>query len=622
MIRQSQGWQFPLVCTLCVLAYLPAITDFFVLDDVNSIFLSRFSGNPSLLIDQGLIRLISERYLNRILYWIGIEVWGGTASGFHILKLALHAINGALIWLLLRSIQSITQTALNSTALIVAVAFFLLHPLQTQTVNYISQSGAQLELIFNLICLLLYIRVRTSIAFNWHVFFQGLLGVLAFFAAILSKPSGMSILLQLALFELTLLPKAKASYSNKYAAAWLIITAGLLVFGLSMDSGAIDTPRISRIDYALSQPYVVIRYLQMIVFPIGLCFDHPSLTWFSYGLGPLFLFILIHIAIWVIGFLIRKPKPITALGIGFIYVSLSTDSSIIPLRDLMVEHRMYLPMTGVTMIVFDLLPAIKRSLVVKSSAVFAILVLLCITVFRNFDWTTKSALWESTLLVNPNSSRALVFFGNEAYQKGQFDVAEEFYHKALISNPTDVAAMNSRALLSIHAGKMDDAMQLLLSASDLQPHDYETNLNLGYWFERSHNFTQAEKYYLQSVKCCPNCAETHLHLGTLLLNTSQLARAKRQLIQATQSEFCPPRGYYNLGYLQLMQRDSSQALANFKLALSMDSNYINALSYMAELEVALEGRDKARPYYKSLLELDRDNKKAMEFFGTNEPQVE
>jgi hypothetical protein len=107
-----------------------------------------------------------------------------------------------------------------------------------------------------------------------------------------------------------------------------------------------ETAAISRNDYLLTQFNVIVTYIRLLFLPINqnLDYDYPlahSLFAFPTFLSFLFLVMLVIVGVWIF----RKSRLIS-FGIFWFFITLSVESSIIPIRDVIFEHRVYLPSVG------------------------------------------------------------------------------------------------------------------------------------------------------------------------------------------------------------------------------------------------------------------------------------
>ena len=112
------------------------------------------------------------------------------------------------------------------------------------------------------------------------------------------------------------------------------------------DSVSRAVQSISRTEYCLAQSRVVVRYLRLLVFPYGQSIQHEVQRPVELGQPRTLAAIAILLAVLGAGFRLYPRSRLLAFSIFWFFLTLSIESSVFPLPDLMVEHRLYLPMVG------------------------------------------------------------------------------------------------------------------------------------------------------------------------------------------------------------------------------------------------------------------------------------
>ena len=276
------------------------------------------------------------------------------------------------------------KTPIPLIALFTAL-IFVAHPIQTQAVAYICQRYASLAALFYMLSVLFYLKgrmvqrssiprkitgenmgqqvvrpSRSGITVQMLALYSLciLSGVLAF----LSKQTAASLPLAILLVEVMCIDSSWAGWKKKLPwlglALLLLVVAVLLVSGKLAGTGSFgelledisretrETETISRWNYLCTQFTVVTTYIRLLFLPLGQNADPvvPFKTGFFDGLTPLaFLFLL---ALMVFAIRVRKKMPAVTFGIFWFFITLLVESSVIPIKDAMFEHRLYLPMFG------------------------------------------------------------------------------------------------------------------------------------------------------------------------------------------------------------------------------------------------------------------------------------
>jgi hypothetical protein len=177
--------------------------------------------------------------------------------------------------------------------------------------------------------------------------------------------------------------------------------------------------RISRWDYLLTQFAVVVTYLRFVFLPINQNLDYDYPIYNTFLTPRVYLSFLLLLAVLGLGvYLLWRSRTgnrayrLIAFGIFWFFITLSVESSIIPLMNVIFEHRIYLPgvgfLTALTAGTFLLLTRFgQKPLPAAGMAGFAIV----ISVFsaaayaRNNVWRTETALWQDCVAKSPQKAR-------------------------------------------------------------------------------------------------------------------------------------------------------------------------------------------------------------------------
>ena len=281
-----------------------------------------------------------------------------------------------------------------------------------------------------------------------------------------SKEVAVSLPIVILLFDRVLL---SGSFSEIWRRRWglylglLAVWAAfaLLQFHVAPRPWAGHTVHVSWFEYARSQPGVILHYLRLVFWPHPLVLDYgwpPAQTPGDILPGTI-----------VVGGLLAATAyafwkwPVWGLLGAWFFLILAPTSSVMPLADLAVEHRMYLPLAAVVAaVVLGGCAWAKRCSATASSqlarrrllalclVVAATLTLTYITCQRNNDYQKEIELWQEAIDNNPNNCRALNNLGNALDDRGRFDEAVAQYRKALEINPGYVKAHYN---LGLRAGK-------------------------------------------------------------------------------------------------------------------------------------------------------------------------
>lgn len=241
-------------------------------------------------------------------------------------------------------------------------------------------------------------------------------------------------------------------------------------------------------------------------------------------------------------------------GILWFFITLSVESSIIPISTIIDEYRVYLPSAGLIICVVTgafLLPRVLLSRFTNSrrfrgycsclgstfnvSRLILIALALAVGVLsiaaheRNAVWGDGIRLWEDTAQKSPSRARVHLCLGNIYQARNMFDKAAEQYLIAVNLAPEFVEAHNNLGAVYQFLKMPDKAMEQFLIAIKLKPDFAEAQLNLGIIYQTLNMPEKAIAQYMAAIKLRPDLAEAHTHLGFIYYKMGQMENARREL---------------------------------------------------------------------------------------------
>jgi tetratricopeptide (TPR) repeat protein len=391
--------------------------------------------------------------------------------GYHIVNIIIHAIAGILVYLLAIDLfgrqqypaNKDTATRESQIVALLAATIFVAHPIQTQSVTYIIQRVSSMAAMFCLLAFLLFILGRNREGLRRGIFW-GASGF-AWLLALGTKQIAMPLPMFLFLYEWY--------FRQKLSLAWLRSRMGLLlgtvavmalvsiVFILSDDTTTYDAREFTLAERLLTQPRVLMRYIGLLLFPhpsrLNLLHDVPV----SHSLidpPTTLLSLLALLAIFALAIRLAPRFRLLSFCIVWFFASLAIESSFISL-EMMFEHRLYLPMVGVSILAASGVHSAFRGSTLRLAPIsLGLIALLSLGTYqRNEVWQSKLALWEDTVAKSPNEYMALNNLGNELRDL------------AIAAFPKYYPARWNMAALSLDMGKNDRALEEFDAALDLRP---------------------------------------------------------------------------------------------------------------------------------------------------------
>jgi tetratricopeptide (TPR) repeat protein len=554
-----------LICIVCLVIYSNTFYSPFVFDD-----LSYIKDNPALISLSNLWPPTGTRYLGYLSFALNYRVAGPGVLGFHIVNLAIHALNAILVYYIVGLTfktpwmdrgRAARNAGASAAIALTASLLFAAHPIQTQAVTYLSQRFASLATLFYLLTIFIFIKWRLSKergrAGRW-------LYLLAFGTAILAQMTKeiaftlpfIIILYEFIFFGDTLALKRRIAHLGPFLLTTVIIPAMLFLpvkafdmagQGISKSMKALqlhELSTLSRYDYLITQLRVIVTYLRLLVLPINQNFeyDYPI---YSSILDPaplislIFLSCLLALGLYALYKSGLKANPyarLGAFGVFWFFITLSIESSVIPIQHVIFEHRLYLPSVGAAMVagalIYHLFERLKRSGAQTGLPLFTAVVLILTVVplgqaayRRNALWKDPVKLYKDVIRKSPNRVPAHTFLGEAYLERGETYKAIEEFNTSIRLKPDDWVARHSLGNAYVDLGKIDRAITEFRAVLKINPAHVKSLNNLGSAYYLKGLLEASLTQYIKALRYRPGHPEAHYNLSLVYKDLGRPERA-------------------------------------------------------------------------------------------------
>jgi len=560
----------------------------FVFDDIFNIVNNpgikdfNYFKDPSMIGEaRGLLPTFKYAFMTRILCYltfaVNYKLGGFDVTGYHVVNILIHLVNSVLVYTLVlltfktpyfssyhedkTSFKTMNQTSIA----LFAALLFVSHPIQTQAVTYITQRFASLAALFYLLAFVLYIKARLSVSRAGMITLY-IASVTSAICAMLSKENSITLPAVIVLYEFMFFRGAfrrRIFCLIPYVAATLIAPIAFLeAKSLLGQAGGVDSAlhefsgSMTRWNYLLTQFRVVVTYIRLLFFPVNqnLDYDFPI----SHALSDLpvllsFVFLLLFFLFAIILFFISRRRVleqrhelrIISFGILWFFITLSVESSVIPLTNVIFEHRVYLPSVGffialVTFILFvtnrmkALLPVPEKAVVILLTTV--VLIFAGVAHARNNLWTDRVRLWEDIVRKSPQKVRPHNFLGKYYEQQGRIEEALEQFKIAINLGPDDLWSRANLGAAYEKLGRFEDAKREYLAAIRVDPKFAATHNNLGVLYGKQGQMEKAMEEFDTALRLDHNFAEAHNNKGIVYERLGQFEKAAGEYRTAITSD--------------------------------------------------------------------------------------
>jgi protein O-mannosyl-transferase len=451
------------VAVITCVAFLNSFAGKFVLDDIQDI-----EQNPALeqLFPPWDAMFVGNRLPARPLpyltFAIDRAIWGVRPFGYHFTNLLIHVIAALALFDIVRitllspRLRGRWGDRAVPLAMVIAM-IWAVHPLQTQAVTYVYQRIESMTGMFCLVSLACYAQAAArATERGWSV--AWLTGsVVAAAAAMGSKENAVVLpLLILAYDWFFVAPEPPAAWPRSLRGRlwyYALLASTWLLIGLQLAAQAKKYQEFGEknhlpLEYALTQSGVILRYLQLAIWPVGQQFDYSGwpVATSAWQVLPALVTIVAMLAATVVATLRRRAWA--WLGVVF-FLALAPTSSIMPIEAVANEHRMYVALAAVVAAIVmgsvDLadwiaarrpgwLPSDPR--VPVAAAAIVIMLLVVTTQFRNQLYSKTGSIWLDVLSKDPDNYRAHWVMASLFDSAGEHELAEQFADKSVRSHPT------------------------------------------------------------------------------------------------------------------------------------------------------------------------------------------
>lgn len=583
-----------LLVVITVAAYFPVLDAGFVWDDdayvTDNATLRSLEGLRQIWLQPG---AVPQYYpLTFTSFWVEYHLWGLQPFGYHLVNVVLHATNAILLWLVLRRLR------LPGAG--IAAAIFALHPIQVESVAWITERKNVLSGLFGLAALLAYLHAEAADGSSrWPAYCAG--GVL-FVGALLSKT--VTCTLPAVLLVIRRWQGRRIDWRAVRTLVPLFLV-GVLMAGATVWMERHHV-RAEGVDFALSPLQRVLVagralwfYPRTLLWPHSLTFIYPRWSidthvWWQY-LFPAGTLV-------VVGVLYAARRrtgngPLTATlcygctlapALGFI--------NVYPMRySFVADHFAYLSVIALiaaaaaagARLVERTAPG-GRFLAYAMGA--AILVPLGLLTARQCGiYRDLRTLWTDTLAKNPECWMAHNNLGmllQEQY--GDIDGALPHYQEALRLNPHNANAHNNYAIALAARGEVEAAIAHYEQALRLNPDFADAHENLGIAFGTQGRIEEAIAQFTQALQIRPEYAEAHFNLGVALTVQGRAADAMAHYREAIRLRPSYPEAHNALGIVLQQTGRFEEAIAQYQEALRLQPTYDAARDNLRTAQAARE----------------------------------
>ena len=567
---------FPLiVCAVTLVVYANALRAGFVWDDVNIIvgnpLIKSLAQLPSLLTSPLLPATEYYRPVQGVTFLVDYHLFGATPAGFHLTSVAIHAAVGVLFYLVGARLLG------EPLAALFAALLFVVHPVHTEAVTYLSGRSDPLAALFLLASLWWFLQPGRVV-----------LSLAAFLLALLSRETTMGLLPLFVLVDVVDARRRgeslRGTWGRRIARRYLPYVALVALYVatrwllLTPEAITTETAALSLPTRLLTMTKVVVQYVAVLLFPWDLHMERvvpPAAS----PLDPAVLGATALIGL-VAAALVRWRRSLWPLAFGFAWFALALlpVANVVPLATFMAEHWLYVPSLGLFLAAGWVLARLAARAGRPAAITLCTVLLVALgarTAVRNLDWQDERSIYESTLRLAPESARVHTNLGRVYWLAHDTERATTEFMRAIELRPNHWQTADAHNLLGIihqQQGRQQEAFAEFRRAIELNRRSPAAYVNLATTLQALGRLDEARGALETALVLDPRAADAHTNLGTMFFNAGDLPRAREHYLRAIALDPENPEAHNNLGSVYFNEGRPDLAEREFRASLQLNPN--------------------------------------------------
>ncbi|WP_413288855.1 tetratricopeptide repeat protein [Bdellovibrio sp. HCB337] len=443
---------------------------------------------------------------------------------FLLLNFAIHLVNAALVYRLLNRLVP----SLEKNALLFGVLIFVFHPLQVESVVWMSGFKDMVWVTFALLTLLAYLRKNLALTYTGLIL------------AILCKPIAVVIPLMILGLEFFMAPEKKTRQRLLYLGSLFAVALPFMFLTKILQPDVL----VRNIPALWERPVVALDalgfYLKKVFLPVGFGPDYgrrPDLVLEHFPTYELVLPVLfVGILAWFSKVAPELKKTFWLAGL-FLLVPLLPVLGFVPFQfqnfSTVADRYFYFSMVGI-----GLLAAVAYTKLPRAKWVLVALlpVFMGLSHFFSQYWRTNQELFTHALVINPDSKSAGNNLGIILSQKNQLKEALPYFQHVYEVYPDNFAAANNIGIIYLRLGEIDKAIS----------------------------------HYVNNLKVFPTNTDARISYGELLMQMNKDEEALAQLRQATEQTPSNAYGWYMYSQILWKTGQREESLQHLKKAIEIE----------------------------------------------------
>jgi len=589
--------------------------------------------------------VITSRAFLLFTFYLNYMVGGLDTFGYHLVNLSIHIAVAFTFYLLIACYVDNKDDDRYHTIALLAALFFVVHPINTESVTYISSRSSELSTLLMLGTMLLFFRA-TGKEFS---FLPYGFSVVLFVLGLASKESAIVLPALLILFDYYFVAGKDGNFLSRikyHLPFWVLMAAGFAFYAGSITHPEMyDRPWPTHL---LTEITVFVDYLRLMIIPVGLTIDHSVTESISLDLRA-GLSVAVVAGLLLAAYLFRNKSRVLSFSIFWFFINL-TPFLAMRMSDYMAERWVYAAGLGFCLALSKLfVDASQRYTRTGIAAIVGIVLFFgVLTSMRNDVYRDPITLWADALKKAPEKSKAYVNLSAAYLERGNIDKAIGIMELSLKQGNRAVATYLNLAIAYFMKDDLKKAEEIMLTLNgSISAEIYYYNLGSIYKQKKEYRkaietFTKASEGKNYSPAVLGSIAECYKQLGNKKNAAEYYSAAAKGIPQKSEDYLMVAQSYFELGepekgretmnkalladpmniYIRniiattyLEKKNYNEAFKHFLIMSKMSPGYAPAYKGMGQVLLGTGSRQEAGKYFRKALELlpqDSPDRKAVQ----------
>ena len=575
----------------------------------------------------------SYRPLREISYALDYQFTGLNPVGYHLSNILYHILSSCLVFLIAFRLSK------DIKAGFIAGLLFMAHPIQTESVAYISGRRDILTALFYLMGFYFFLRYRESLS-KKYLF----LIFCSYYLSLFSKEMGVTLPAVILLYDLiepagpALHPENPGPFLKGFLLRFKTILKrnwplylGLFLVAIlfTIDKAVVRNPSRQEGFYGgsastnfLTVFRIWVFYIKMLVLPLSLNAGHSFSLSKSIWEPRTVLSIALLLAILLLLLSLLKNKKIYSFCGFWFFITLLPVSHIFPHHELLAEHYLYLPAFGFSLAGGLLISSPlqrKRGVFLLSGFLIALFVFYGYqTLQRNRIWSNDLTLWTDTVQKSPDNVRAHLNLIAAYNRLGLYDQAISGSMALLKKEPKNDEIYTKLGVSYMLKEEYDQAIENFKTSIQIKSRNPMAYNNLGVIYVKKKEFDQAIEAFQKSLASFPFNADAYHNLAEAYAGKGLIDQAIEEEKKALRLNPMVSEFHFNLARYYEKKGLAEEAVREWRETLKVDPRFFEACYEIGMIYSKMENHVEAIHAFEMAIQIDPRSGKAYFMLGANQ----